>query len=453
MAGDALVAVCLAGSLFFKVDPSEGRNKVLLGLLITMAPFALVGPLIGPFMDRVRGGNRAVIIATAGLRVVVGGVMVFALADDSLLLFPEAFLMLVLGKTYQVAKAAVVPSIVSSDAALVEANSKLQVLGGLAGFAAAAPGGLLLLAGPQYAAALCALVFAAATVSALRLPTTQVAVASPAPDEIAELRSTRVVLVATSMAVIRGIVGFVTMLIAFELRGGAQISAAETLARNVSRNLGDIMLRLEVLPLDQPPKWYFAVVVPLGVLGGLAGASIAPRLRRLVPEERILAGALALLAVIGILAAVVGGLLAYMLLGFFVAFAAAAAKQAFDAVVQRDAPDANRGRSFARFEARFQVAWVIGAVVPVAISLPVTAGAVVVAVVSIGAGIVYALGGLPPMPKPSIGRRGGGAAWSSKLGFARPARADRSARSASSAQPVRLDEEPTAEMVDPDSTH
>ena len=37
------------------------------------------------------------------------------------------------------------------------------------------------------------------------------------------------------------------------------------------------------------------------------------------------------------------------------------AKLAFDSIVQRDAPDANRGRSFAKFETRFQIIWVVGA--------------------------------------------------------------------------------------------
>ena len=49
--------------------------------------------------------------------------------------------------------------------------------------------------------------------------------------------------------------------------------------------------------------------------------------------------------------------------------------------MQRDAPDANRGRSFARFESRFQVVWVLGAVVPAAVHLPFEAGAIAVAVV------------------------------------------------------------------------
>ncbi len=53
-----------------------------------------------------------------------------------------------------------------------------------------------------------------------------------------------------------------------------------------------------------------------------------------------------------------------MLLSFLLGTTSGTAKQSFDALVQRDAPDANRGRSFARFETRFQLAWVLGAAVP-----------------------------------------------------------------------------------------
>ena len=52
---------------------------------------------------------------------------------------------------------------------------------------------------------------------------------------------------------------------------------------------------------------------------------------------------------------------------------------AFDSLVQRDAPDANRGRSFAGFELRFQVVWVLGAVLPVLITLPQRVGFLVIA--------------------------------------------------------------------------
>jgi hypothetical protein len=50
-----------------------------------------------------------------------------------------------------------------------------------------------------------------------------------------------------------------------------------------------------------------------------------------------------------------------------VAVGAAAGRLAFDSLVQRDAPEAARGRTFARFETRFQLAWVGGAFIPAAI--------------------------------------------------------------------------------------
>ena len=47
-AGDAMIAVALAGSLFFSIDPSDARWRVALYLVLTIAPFAVVTPLLGP---------------------------------------------------------------------------------------------------------------------------------------------------------------------------------------------------------------------------------------------------------------------------------------------------------------------------------------------------------------------------------------------------------------------
>ena len=170
LGGDALVAMSLAGSLFFDVDPAGARWKISLYLVFTMAPFAVVGPLIGPAMDRAKGGHRMVLIGSCIGRVLVGFLMVASVGSDSLWLFPEAFLMLVLSKSYTVAKAAIVPMVVDSDAGLVEANSKLQLLSGLAGFAAGIPGRLFLLIEPAATVFLAAFVFAAASVASFRVP-------------------------------------------------------------------------------------------------------------------------------------------------------------------------------------------------------------------------------------------------------------------------------------------
>src|SRR5262249_46725164 len=51
MAADAMIAVCLAGTIFFSAATSQQRGNVALYLLITMAPFAVVAPVIGPALD------------------------------------------------------------------------------------------------------------------------------------------------------------------------------------------------------------------------------------------------------------------------------------------------------------------------------------------------------------------------------------------------------------------
>ena len=57
-AGDAAVAISLAGTLFFQVPTGEARGQVALFLGLTMLPFAIVAPLIGPFLDRFSHGRR-----------------------------------------------------------------------------------------------------------------------------------------------------------------------------------------------------------------------------------------------------------------------------------------------------------------------------------------------------------------------------------------------------------
>src|SRR3954454_11402671 len=171
MAGDTLITLALAGSLFFSISPTAARGRVALSLVLTMAPFAVVAPLLGPAIDRSSRGRRAMVVASCALRAVA--CLVMARVLDGLLLFPAAFSVLVLSKAYSVAKSALVPAAVASNDELVEANSKLAIVGVLAGFLASAPGVLLLkLAGGEWTLALAAAVFAVGTVSALRLPST-----------------------------------------------------------------------------------------------------------------------------------------------------------------------------------------------------------------------------------------------------------------------------------------
>ncbi len=392
--GDALVAMALAGSLFFSVDPAGARWRIFGYLVFTMAPFAVVGPLIGPMMDRAEGGRRIMLLVSTFGRVIVAVLMVSSVANESLLVFPEAFVMLILAKAYQVAKAAIVPTVVDSDAALVEANSKLQLLSGLGGFAMGIPGLLLLLVSPAAVMVLAAFTFVAAGVAAIRVPATTVAAEEAGADEVAEMRSGAVLSAGSAMGTLRAIVGFVTFLMAFALRGDDRVTeSGEVLGRVSAAALDhDTVTLADLAPPGAPPPWHFGVIVAVSVAGGLVGAAVAPQLRRIFREEFLLLGSMAAAAAAGAAGLLMGGLFGQSLLAAGVAVSAAAGKQAFDAVVQRDAPDANRGRTFARFESRFQIAWVAGAVVPVVIPMPTQVGGLIVGTLAVSAGVFYASG-------------------------------------------------------------
>ena len=80
--------------------------------------------------------------------------------------------------------------------------------------------------------------------------------------------------------------------------------------------------------------------------------------------------ALVLIAVGGLGATFSGGLVAAFLLALLLNVATSVARMAFDSLVQRDAPDANKGEVFARLETRFQLAWVLAGLPPVAVAMP-----------------------------------------------------------------------------------
>ena len=56
-----------------------------------------------------------------------------------------------------------------------------------------------------------------------------------------------------------------------------------------------------------------------------------------------------------------------LLIVLVIALASQCGRIAFDSLLQRDGPEHLRGRAFARFETRFQLAWVVGALIPVAL--------------------------------------------------------------------------------------
>ncbi len=401
-AADGAIAVALAGSIFFSIDPSAARGRVALYLVLTIAPFAVVTPLIGPAIDRFKGGRRGVIIGSIVARALIAFFMIGHI--DSPLLFPEAFGMLVLQKGYHIAKSAMVPHLVATDDELVEKNSKLALISAISGLCGGGVSALFaLLGGPAWSAGLAMVIFLAATAQSFAVPKLDTSEdVAPSDDETAVLRSLPIRLAAVAMGVLRGVVGFITFLLAFELRGGGdgvdvtRQGAGAGVAWAVNRGV-------DVFGDPQAPAWHFGVVGLAAGAGALIGARFAPVLRQRISEENMLLGALGIALTGAAMASWVGGVIGAVFLAGGVGLAASSGKLAFDSLVQRSAPGANHGRSFATFEARFQLAWVIGAFLPVIIpfagSLGSRLGYIVVAATTGVTTAVYFVGSRRPIPQ------------------------------------------------------
>jgi hypothetical protein len=373
MGGEASMVVALADSFFFDVDPNAARGKVLLFLLVSFAPFLLIAPLVGPVIDRIRGGRRFVIQLVATSRIVVQLLMVqYA---DNLALFPLVFVALVLQKTYLVSKSAIVPSVVRTEEELVEANSKLGLIAAITGVAAVVPAGLLQLAlGTPATLSYGAVLFAVALVAATRLPRDVVdhRPAHHPPDAPlpAELN-----LAAGAMLMLRACVGFLLFQLAFWFR-----------------------------EQDAGTAW-FGLAVSLAALGTTLGNATGPRLRSFMREDRMIVLALAMPTAAGIVGAIAGGRVAGIVLALVVNFAAAVGRLAFESLVQRDAPIANRGHTFARFETRFQLGWVVAGTVPVLVAIPGALGFLIVGLLAGTALLNYRSGLGPRAMRAALGRR------------------------------------------------
>ncbi len=526
-AGDTMFAVSLAGSLFFSISPTAAKDKVLLYLLLTMAPFAVVAPALGPLIDRSRGARRAMVVVSALGRAALCPLL--ARDFHSLLLFPEAFAMLVLSKVYLVTKGALVPEmaaqgmldsstlvpstglagfaapagspasdgwpaapagspaasagspapsgrgappgpiasaeqrrqapaspagarisnepiaravVVSGDggqagqvadarqiadapsrqagqptipmkpaqpeeADLASLNARLGLLASLAGFVFALPAvAALKLGGAPWVIWLAMVVFVAGAVAGLRLPVRRsrsirgapagperrsaagstgadlVRAASSDPtapmlgrqpfiddldddEDLAPFRpiaNGEVLLALMPMSALKALVGFLTFLFAFGLRR------------------------------EGAATWWFGLLLGSITAGALVGVLLVSRIRRILSEQQILAASLGLVAVFAAVGAIEQARLLQTVVAFAVGMAGAIAKPSFDALVQQFVPESNQGRAFARFETRLQLVWVVGAFVPVVLTLPIPAGDLVMAIFAAVAGIFYLSG-------------------------------------------------------------
>ncbi|MGD9705004.1 MAG: MFS transporter [Acidimicrobiia bacterium] len=371
---DAFVTVSLAGSLFFNLSPDASRNQVLLYLTITMVPFAVLAPLVGPAIDRFRHGDRVVASLCFALRSLCALGLAFTLYDLSF--YVLALALLVSSKASGVVRQALVPRLVLDHNQLVEANSHLARIGAIAGGVAGASAAWLQSVTSAPALLHCAAAFfALAAAVALRVRTEQVD-AAPASLEYAELHAPLLVGASAGLMALRAGVGYFVFMLAFALRR------------------------------ESEPAWVFGLAVGAYGLGSFGGNVVAPILRRRFSEERLMAGALAAAAVFAALGMLGINRRTLVAVALVFGLAATIGRQAFDSLLQRSAPDALRGRVFARYETRFQLTWVLGGVLATAITLPVEVGMAVLTVLFVPIVAIYARGageavrfGIPAVPE------------------------------------------------------
>ncbi|MEU6364055.1 MFS transporter [Streptomyces albidoflavus] len=422
-AGDVMITVALASTVFFSVPTDEARGRVALYLAVTMLPFTLLAPVVGPLLDRLPHGRRAAMAGSMLARAVLALVLSGAVATGSLEMYPAALGVLVASKAYGVVRSAVVPRLLPQGFSLVKANSRVT-LGGLLATGVAAPVGAgLQMIGPGWPLYGACLLFLGGAFLSFRLP-----------PKVDSARGERRALLAADEQHLAAAVDArwdpVTTDDKTDDRtddktdstdnkeeekdrdgergdggkgkerrrkgpGLRTVGPAVThaLAANacVRCQSGFLIFFLAFL-LREHPLTGQSAAVSLAVVGVAAGAgnalgtAVGAWLRARAPEVIIVTVVGALVAV-AVSAAVFFGAAVVAVLGAVAGFTQALAKLSLDALIQRDVPELVRTSAFARSETLLQMAWVVGGAIGIALPLRGPLG------LSVGA-LIVALGWL-----------------------------------------------------------
>jgi MFS family permease len=410
-AADAFVAVALAGTLFFSTSVDQARGRIALTLLITMAPFAVLAPFIGPMLDRVRDGRRYIMVGTLLARGLLCWGMAGAVQhSDTVTLLPAAFGVLVLQKAYGVTRSAVTPRVLPASITLVSANARISLAALVAStLGVGVAGGVSFLAGGGTAGATWALrvgtlVYLAAIALGIRLPTTvdqqdpqpaappAGAGAGPGAGTIPEATVPEASAPRASAPGAAGPSAGPTA--GGASRAGPAATAARprragwaTTLRSVGPIVGEAMrgnaalrafsgymifflaflLRTVHFPGTSDKLALGAMIAAAGA-GGFIGTGIGALLKARAPHL-ILFVLLCMSTVITAVCAVFFGLWAALVVALVAAFGQVLAKLALDSIVQREVPEEVRSSTLAASETIHQLAWVAGGLAGLAMSI------------------------------------------------------------------------------------
>lgn len=365
-AGDVMITVALASTVFFSVPTDEARGRVALYLAITMAPFTVLAPVIGPLLDRLPHGRRAAMAGAMLARALLALIISGAVATGSLELYPAALGVLVASKAYGVVRSAVVPRLLPRGFSLVKANSRVTLAGLLATGAAAPVGAGLHAMGDPWPLYGAFVIFVGGTILSFSLPTSVDSAkgesrALLAADEEHRHSSRRTPPKRPGLRTV-----------------GPAVTHA--LGANAGlRCLSGFLIFFLAFLLREHPLTGESAAVSLGVVGVAAGTgnalgtAVGAWLKSRAPEI-IIVTVVAVVLGAAVIAAVFFGAFLVACLAAVAGFAQALAKLALDALIQRDVPEAVRTSAFARSETLLQMAWVFGGAVGIVMPLNGTVG-------------------------------------------------------------------------------
>ncbi|MFF9150269.1 MFS transporter [Streptomyces sp. NPDC014861] len=357
-AGDVMITVALASTVFFSVPTDEARGRVALYLAITMAPFTLLAPVIGPLLDRLPHGRRAAMAAAMGARAVLAVVMSGLVVSGGIELYPAALGVLVASKAYGVVRSAVVPRLLPPGFSLVKANSRVTLAGLLATGVAAPIGAGLQLLGPRWPLYGACALFLLGAYWAVRMPHKVDSAKGERRAHLLTHGEKKPSLRTVGPAVLHGL----------------QANAAQ-------RMLSGFLIFFLAFLLREHPLSGQSAAVSLGIVGVAAGVGNACgtaagsllRDRGHRPEV-IIATMISTVLAAAICAAVFFGGVMVAVLGAVAGLTQALSKLSLDALIQRDVPEVVRTSAFARSETALQMAWVVGGGLGIAMPLNGTVG-------------------------------------------------------------------------------
>jgi MFS family permease len=394
-AADAAVAISLAGTLFFQIPTGEARGQVSLFLALTLLPFAVVAPLIGPILDRFSHGRRWAIGATMAARAFLAWVLAASVDSSSIWLFPAALGVLIGSKAYNVARAAAVPRLLPEGLTLVTANARMS-MAGMVGVAVSAPiaAGASAI-GPAWSLRYAFVVFIVATILAIRLP--RRVDSRQGEDDLGFLSG-------DSADGPNGPAGRDGAVGAEAQRRRGKMRIPPSMAFALRANCGPRWLSgfltlfmaflLRVHPIaGHSPQFLLAAVIGAAGVGNFVGIAVGSVMKRVNPKVTVVLAMLADAAA-AIFAALAYGLFSLCLLGLVAGLAQCLAKLSLDSTIQRDVPERVRTSALARSDTTLQLAWVIGGFVGIALPLNPRVGMITAAVVLV-AWSLFVLAGPP----------------------------------------------------------